>query len=314
MQENEFEKQVKQLMDDFKVAPSGEAWEKLSRKLDEKRRRRLPFIFLLVLGLCVAGFLVFYTVEKQPPASAIITKPGNDTSANNNIVITVDSGNMMLKKHNVVVNNQHSSSNKNSVNTLHDRDVFNEKKSGLSYTATATNQPHENNENDDNIVAEQLIKRPVTKENKITSDSSNRLLVKDSANNTFATTDTVKRAATTANTIISIDGLPGTNATVIAESKPVNTAGNSNRKTSEKNITASKWQWGINAFYGRNNAVNALINNEKALTQYLPEVLRQVLLQAIQFLMNIFIQHRVLIVLGLKCKEKFRKKLHCLPA
>jgi adenylate kinase family enzyme len=47
MQENEFEKQLKDMMDEFKLVPSASVWEKVSRRLNEGRRKKRPFIFLL---------------------------------------------------------------------------------------------------------------------------------------------------------------------------------------------------------------------------------------------------------------------------
>src|SRR5436190_10894572 len=65
MRENEFEKQLKHLMEDFHIPPSDAVWDKVSRKLNEKNRRKTPFIFLLAVGLLITGYLVFQSSEKQ---------------------------------------------------------------------------------------------------------------------------------------------------------------------------------------------------------------------------------------------------------
>jgi len=65
MQENEFEKQVKEMMEGFKPIPSDAAWENISRKLEKERPRRRPFVFLLAFGVIIAvGIGYYFTKEK----------------------------------------------------------------------------------------------------------------------------------------------------------------------------------------------------------------------------------------------------------
>jgi hypothetical protein len=88
MQENEFEKQVKKTMEDFRLSPSASALEKVQSRLSEKKRRRAPFFFLLAAGLITAGYFTYYIAEthNQNSAVAII----NNNNANDHKLNTID--------------------------------------------------------------------------------------------------------------------------------------------------------------------------------------------------------------------------------
>src|SRR5436190_493920 len=60
MQENEFEKQVRELMDAFKLSPSEPVWEKIKRQIiKQKRKRRWIVLFFLFAGLIVSGYFMY---------------------------------------------------------------------------------------------------------------------------------------------------------------------------------------------------------------------------------------------------------------
>lgn len=61
MPENEFEKQVKELMDDLRIAPSEPVWEMLEKRIPKSnRRRRFVAFFFLLAGFAVCGYFVYY--------------------------------------------------------------------------------------------------------------------------------------------------------------------------------------------------------------------------------------------------------------
>lgn len=71
MSENEFEKQVRQRMDELRYQPSPEAWSKLEDRLRQDKRRRRPlFVFLLLAGLGLAGFVAYRQLNGRIPADA----------------------------------------------------------------------------------------------------------------------------------------------------------------------------------------------------------------------------------------------------
>jgi hypothetical protein len=57
MQENKFDKQVRQAMDDLKLKPSATVWTNVESQIREKRRRRRAFIILpVLLGIALIGY------------------------------------------------------------------------------------------------------------------------------------------------------------------------------------------------------------------------------------------------------------------
>ncbi|MEP6682890.1 MAG: hypothetical protein ABJA35_06505 [Parafilimonas sp.] len=78
MQENEFEKQLKKAMENFRLSPSASVWEKVKKKLDEKKRRIMPFFFLLIAGLITAGYFIYH-VSEQHQQNSIKNVTGNNT-------------------------------------------------------------------------------------------------------------------------------------------------------------------------------------------------------------------------------------------
>jgi hypothetical protein len=56
MPENEFEKQVRQTMEAFRLQPSEPVWPEIERQIREKKRRRLVFFIPLLAGLLLLGY------------------------------------------------------------------------------------------------------------------------------------------------------------------------------------------------------------------------------------------------------------------
>ncbi|HEY2726977.1 MAG TPA: hypothetical protein VGI61_07375 [Parafilimonas sp.] len=86
MQENEFEQQLKKAMEDFRLSPSASVWEKVKQKLDEKKRRKIPFFFLLAATL-VTGYFINY-ISKQH--QQISTEVATDKNKSNHKTIAAD--------------------------------------------------------------------------------------------------------------------------------------------------------------------------------------------------------------------------------
>ena len=60
---NEFEKQVQQKMDELKFVPSAAVWQEVEKQIKERKKRRLPFLWLLLLGVLLGGATWLYTVK-----------------------------------------------------------------------------------------------------------------------------------------------------------------------------------------------------------------------------------------------------------
>src|ERR1043166_4441866 len=64
MQENEFEKQVRKLLDDFHLTPSASVWQKVRSRIAE-RRRKWPLIVLLVATMVGTSYLLYHKTGKS---------------------------------------------------------------------------------------------------------------------------------------------------------------------------------------------------------------------------------------------------------
>lgn len=69
MEENKFEKQVREKMDELKIRPTASVWENVEKRIQKKdSRKRFAWLFAaLFLGLMVGGFYLF--VQNKPSTS-----------------------------------------------------------------------------------------------------------------------------------------------------------------------------------------------------------------------------------------------------
>ena len=66
MAANEFEKSVRKIMDDLKLHPSEEGWQKVEERIrDKNRKRRILFFLFSLLGLAIVGSLLYVFSSTQ---------------------------------------------------------------------------------------------------------------------------------------------------------------------------------------------------------------------------------------------------------
>ncbi len=85
MQENEFEKRVREEMEELRLRPSGMVWDKVEAQLKKRKKRRvIVFIFLLtgfsLLG--TSGYFIFNHEKQNLTEQTITTKSDNKNSDN----------------------------------------------------------------------------------------------------------------------------------------------------------------------------------------------------------------------------------------
>ncbi len=267
MQENDFEKKVKEMMDEFQLQPSGEVWPKIDRRINSDRRRKTPFILLLVCCLLVAGFIMYRYEETSV-----------NYEAKNNVKDSVGSLNKtnVLKDANTIVVHNDEQANKNDTASLiyaerntkmntgniHRTGKYSAKTLVAVTTQKENTQSLQTNINQQNVDQTNQPTQDATIRKEDTSNAKtvdNNAEVKEqqdqsrdsinASNNNAATTNVIS------NNILKSDSI---------ESTQHNT---NNNKTTSKNtqIKLPKLQWGINMFYGGSNAVNDLVSSNKSL-------------------------------------------------
>ena len=256
MQENEFEKQVKNLMEGFKPAPSDEAWAKISRRLKEKRRRRLPFVFLLATGLAAAGLLFYYTGNKKDTVqNTVATNNSNTAIAQDSAAF--DSGvaaiNDEVEKNNIDSRKSPLPPAKSQVNFI----SKNGHGVGINKSIGKNQTP---------------IPSTITKDNALNSNEQPGNVITN-ANSDNDKADALQKDITQENpeTTQAINQPPVTIDNNIAKNDSNNTLHNNIEiaKPVLQNNKLPKWQWGVNASYGMNHAIKGLGKPEKLASQAL---------------------------------------------
>ncbi len=272
MQENEFEKQVKQTMDEFKLRPSDEVWPKIDRRINRDRRRKAPFILLLVSCLMVAGFIM-YRYE--------ITKLNDETKHNIKETANNLSDENVLKDSNAIPIQKDEQTNKNStialteveknktnVGSTHERSNSFRTSNNIVVRRRAQSLQTTTNDQSLNQIHQQEVEQSTIKKedastttiNTVDNNTEARQQVIENKNSVTANSNSdVAKAEIISNNILNTDSVVSTKHNT------------SKKKTSSANteIKLPNLQWGINAFYGGSNAVNGLVSSDKSMPAYL---------------------------------------------
>lgn len=276
MQENEFEKQVKNMMEEFQLAPSDTAWEKVSLKITEEKKRKRYFIFLLFFGLITAGVFGYFISEKntkklnavssinktEQPAKGDVVAIDSNKNFNNkplkgtNDIAINDTILKALKNSKAVLKENHTANKNLQVNTAINKDL-------PAYKKDATVLKDNSNalvKNDNNALQQDLSQQK--KSNTLVADT-NKIFKEDSSASTplVATNNSlpqVVKNSTTDSNLIHADSaantLPASNTTV---------------KKKESKIPSTykipSWQFGVNTMYGKSNLTSGLVSVDKAL-------------------------------------------------
>jgi hypothetical protein len=286
MPENEFEKQVKELMEQFHISPSAPVWEKIKKRITEKKRRIWPVFFLLASVIIVSVYF-FYADIKHSNQNLKTAQPTNNSASKQNIKKEENKNpeNQTAKSlaekinkedlrtaENHPANNETGSNNKQSKNNL--QHLNNKKLAENSFSKKQTAEPNTNNTGNE-IKAQSQINAPQVALNN--TENNVQQTIDTAANNA-----SVINAQTEQQNIVSTNIQSGSDSlqTVAdnikdeADTATVNkevTADNEtqNKKTSPKKLKNSKWLFGITGMYGSSNIADKLtsINGEKSLSQ-----------------------------------------------
>ncbi|MBS1745003.1 MAG: hypothetical protein JST21_02410 [Bacteroidetes bacterium] len=269
MPENEFEKQVKEMMESFSRVPSDVAWEKLSRRINTEKRRKRYFIFFLLAGLVATGFVVYNSTGKNvEKISQEVVGKNNVTAqpehqlliadSNKNRLSTIQPGQQITsikQKEKIIISSGQKKPLQLSINKkenktivlqsapkvkLNDADKADKNNVNESIQQQQIQQGHFDNSDDGSI------------EMKSEQDSSTK---KDFAKNNLpvATENLLE------------DSMQSKNET---EKKSTSTVtgkkNNEAKKKTSSDYTIPLWQWGVQAGYGRSTLLKGLSGNEKS--------------------------------------------------
>ncbi|MEO8711619.1 MAG: hypothetical protein ABI405_05815 [Parafilimonas sp.] len=275
MQENEFEKQLKEMMEEFQLSPSDSVWEKISRSIKKDKRRKMPFIFLLLTVLITAGYFIYHVSENRNQNVNSFASSKNDSPAVPGNISLKDSDKLNIqtpldkKDTSRLATNDKTNTLKNDIK-IYDTENNSIKISKNKY-AYHKSIPVSNNSllqsNDNNNTDEQQTNLPSIKQNNITA-LSDQSFYKDSA---IAEQKTSVRdtAISMAENDIADNISPNADSIIIKENRANVAVKNSTKKSAANNYKSPNWQFGISALYGRSNIVEGLITAEKSLTQSL---------------------------------------------
>jgi hypothetical protein len=282
MPENEFEKQVKELMEELHFSPSAPVWEKIKKRITEKKRRVWPIFFLFISIAILSGYFFYADTKHQSQNAdknieAIKTQTTKSLSAN-----TTEEKNNKKDSAFKLQSQQLSVNKSNQVpsvkNSKNDILVFN-RSSIINKTNRNNRSLSVRNLKDYKVVFNKLsIKNNDTKEVADTSVYKNSLIktqayeLNNNNNNNNIISDskvTAQQQQPGANNIYK-DSIVNNDSDSLAK---INSIAQKNNSTTQKKtqpkkiIKTSKWQFDIVAMYGRSNLTDNVtsINSNKTL-------------------------------------------------
>ena len=87
MRENEFEKQVREKMEQLGFTPSESVWDGVDKEINKEKKRRMPLFWLFfVSGLLLAGGAYYFIVNKNTPENIANRQPSTASSAESRIL------------------------------------------------------------------------------------------------------------------------------------------------------------------------------------------------------------------------------------
>ena len=277
MQENEFEKQVRDMMEELHLSPSGTVWDKVSRRLNTKRRRKMPFFFLLTAGLLIAGYFAIYVAKNQTQNSNIITGSKSSHLLKPDTILSEDATNLPVQKSSIAKDKIELSSINKTDKGQHKsiyikpskpaEKIFsaNEYKKEESVTPANTNDAQFNDPHNNN--AKQLNIKP-GKEN------DTMMLQQTVPGNATAIFNKPANDPANGSQNIGKNSLPvysdfaKTDSIVTAEDKKDNAITKSTKTSPGSIYKIPAWQFGVIAFYGRSTANDGLVDLNKSANAY----------------------------------------------
>ncbi len=265
MQENEFEGQVKRIIEEFHISPPASVWEKVSRKLEKKRRPKLLPLLLLLIGLAGTAYLIFYAAENsiQSPIAMSNNKDHKGTVKADSIIVKKP---VNPVTENINPANELPLSLKN-INGDRKLDVNNLRKLSSPVTAqtprvlpATNNYKAEQQRDHDNNHAYQT-------DLQVLQNNDSILLHSDTITDKNAVAGKELEGAGSADTVVVNNDNPSTgnqDSNAVVKPKTANELTTPIKKSIRQNYKLPNLQWGITAFYGGSNAIENLVDLNKS--------------------------------------------------
>ena len=284
MPENEFEKQVKELMEQFHISPSAPVWEKIKKRITEKKRRIWPVFFLLVSVLIVSGYFFYADINhskqniktvQQSANNSILKQNTNDNvkkernnnsedqTAKSSIKKSNEENPLAIeqhKKHETVFTHQPSSSENNRYN------LSNKTNKENPFINKQTSEPNSNN------ISNNISAQPQNNSSTITTNTEiNHQQISDTAANKTSVINAQPAQQDIVNTNVQPDNdyseiaanniaEDKTDAETIINKELAKNNQTQNKKASNKKLNNSKWLFGITGMYGSSNITDKITN------------------------------------------------------
>jgi hypothetical protein len=240
MQENEFEKQVRDMMKEFKISPSDAVWKKVEQEIPKQKRgsRWMIFVFLL-MALMVSGYFLYNYYNRSIVMENVAAKNQNEKTKNNL------NNNKKNEKRNASVTNQQNESSQKSEEEKNTTTITKKVNNDISLSITKGEQ-HLNKQSEKKETQTQLQSKVELEKNEtINSIEVQKNIIEDTLNKNSVAVNASEQKPDSTKNLLKDSTQP--KATVSADKK---------RKL--KNDANKKWQFGITAFYGRSDVFEKL--------------------------------------------------------
>jgi hypothetical protein len=244
MPENEFEKQVKELMEELHFSPSAPVWEKIKKRISEKKRRVWPIFFLFISVALISGYFFYADInhanqtatKNSKTVNAVPAKkdvPANTTHEKNvqqnpGIEKQLNASTLIAKK-----------ANTKSANTIDDL------KSGKIVTV---HQPLIIQNNNSVIAAIPAEKNEITNQQTPNPGNSISATTNENFDSTGINKNNLANNNSTTDSLVKLNNELHTDSVLLQ------------KKNQAKKIRNNKWQFGITAMYGISNINSSAFN------------------------------------------------------
>lgn len=259
MQENEFEKQIKETVEDLRVLPSESVWENIKKHLIKRKRRVLPF-FLLFATIALGGGFLVYSFEGKNHSQVNKSNITNTNSSSNQPILK-DKQKENIQQKQLATQEQilNQTLPKNKINT------------STSQTVSIIKPPSK-----EEIVYSNSNRKIKITENEMSNNNSGNSLADANSNATtinptLAQTNNDQQKLNTFSNTNSDTLSKSSNDSTVQKVNPTNQAFTMSHKksTTSKNNKEGKWKFGITAMYGMSDVSSfANFKSEKSSSNY----------------------------------------------